>query len=73
MQRGAELGGVPLQYGDASVRVRPLPKVPAVMILWVEDEEFGPRTELLFDSSCEGQLPIDVIWAVAMMSVIAFL
>jgi hypothetical protein len=62
---GAEvLGG----YGDASIRLYPLPRVPVTMILWTEDEEFPPRVDLFFDSTCEYQLVLsDIVWAAAMM------
>lgn len=73
LKRGSELDGEALGYGDASLRLLPFPNVPAVMILWLADEEFGSRADLLFDSSCETRMPVDIVWSVAMMSVIAFL
>jgi len=73
LARGRELGGGTQGYGDASVRLLPLPRVPVVEILWVADDEFPARANLLFDSSCEFQLPIDVIWAIAMLSILPML
>lgn len=73
LRKGIELGGERLDYGDASLRLFPLPRVPVVMILWLADEEFPARADLLFDTASEVQLPIDVIWSIAMMTVIAFL
>jgi hypothetical protein len=55
--------------GDACLRFFPLPRVPVTMLLWLEDEEFAPRVDLFFDSTCEFQLALsDVVWAVAMMT-----
>jgi len=71
LEKGRELGGETLSFGDASFRVHPLPRVPVVLILWCADEEFPPRADILFDSCCELQLPIDVVWAIAMLSVLA--
>ena len=68
--KGAELGGERLKYGDASIRLFPLPKIPVVLILWRADDEFPARLDLLFDSTCEIQLPIDIIWSIAMMSLL---
>ena len=68
--RGQALGGEGLEYGDASVRLLPLPRVPVVLILWLADEEFPSRADILFDSSAEIQLPIDVIWSIAMLSLL---
>ncbi len=73
MKRGGELGGEPLDYGDASFRFYPLPRVPVIMILWGADEEFPARADLLFDSTCELHLPLDIIWSVAMMSILIML
>jgi hypothetical protein len=69
LTRGRELGGEPVGYGDASLRLLPLPRVPVVMTLWLQDEEFPARVDLLFDSTCDLQLPTDIIWSVAMMTV----
>lgn len=71
--KGEELGGERLGYGDASIRLLPLPRVATVAILWIADEEFPARADLLFDSSCEIQLPVDIIWSVAMLSTLAML
>lgn len=74
LQRGTALGGKALgAFGDAAVELYPLPRVPVTLILWLGDEEFQPRADLLFDSSCEFQLPLDIIWSVAMLSVLLML
>jgi hypothetical protein len=70
LRRGAELGGEPVRHADASVRLRPLPRVPVIIALWLEDDEFPARVDLLFDSTCDLQLPTDIIWSVAMMTVL---
>jgi hypothetical protein len=43
------------------------------VILWLADEEFPPRIDILFDSTCELQLPLDIIWSIAMMSLLMLL
>ncbi len=73
LKKGREFGGERLGHGDASLRLLPLSRVPVVPILWLADDEFPARADLLFDSACEVQLPIDVIWAVAMLSVLVML
>ncbi len=72
-RRALDLGGASVKYGDEAVEIRPLPRVPVTLLLWRGDEEFPARADLLFDSSVELQLPLDVIWCVAMMSVLMFL
>jgi hypothetical protein len=73
LKKGDELCAEVLNYGDASVRLQPMPKIPVTLILWLKDEEFPARADLLFDSSCELQVPIDIIWSIAMMSTLVML
>lgn len=70
LKKGEELGGERMKYGDASFKLYPLPRFPVIMILWKADEEYPARFDLLLDSSSELQLPIDIIWSIAMMSLI---
>ena len=67
--RSSSLGGTELQFGDASARLHPLPRLPVVGILWERDAEFPARTDFLFYDSCKEQLPPDILWATAMMSI----
>jgi|Deesub1362A_J573_1020465.scaffolds.fasta_scaffold00444_21 hypothetical protein len=73
MRRAEDLGGRPLTFGDASAELLPLPRIPVTLILWLGDEEFSPRVDLLFDSTCEIHLPLDIIWSVAMFSTLLML
>jgi hypothetical protein len=73
LRKGFELGGEQLDFGDASLRLFPFPRVPAVLVLWTRDEEFPARADLLFDSTCSIHLPMDILWATAMMSVVVML
>ncbi len=63
IRRALELGGVKLDYGDASVKLRPLPKVPVCYIFYCGDDEFNASMKVTFDSTIEEHLPLDVIWA----------
>ncbi len=71
--RGRELCCEQLEYGDASIKLLPLPRIPVTLIFWKGDKEFPPRTDLLFDSTSEFQVPIDILWSIAMMSVLIML
>lgn len=71
--RGITMGGKEVKYGDAALELYPLPKIPVTLILWLEDEEFPSRVDLLFDSTGSSHLPLDILWSVAMMSVLIFL
>jgi len=73
VKTGIPLGGEQLNYGDASVKLFPFPRVPVVLLMWQRDEEFPARADILFDSSCSQHLPADIIWATAMMSILVML
>jgi len=74
IEKGKKLGGVVLEkYGDASVRLLPMPRLPVIITLWIADEEFPARVDLMLDSTCEMQLPTDIIWSIAMMTVMIML
>jgi hypothetical protein len=72
LKRGMELGGDAMNIGNASVKLFPFPRIPAVMSLWLADEEFPARADLLFDSTCGLQVPIDILWSISMMTVLAW-
>lgn len=65
LQVGGSLGGEPMQYGDASIKLYPFPHLPVYFALWIRDEEFSEQADLFFDSSCNGEFPPDVLWGVA--------
>lgn len=67
--RGVKFGADIATFGDAAIRIYPLPRVPVTMILWLEDEEFPARATLFFDSTIDFQISLsDIVWSIAMMS-----
>jgi len=72
IKKGLEFNGRITDNGDASFEFLPLPKIPVTLILWIADEEFPARADLLFDSTCEIHLPLEILWSVAMMSILVF-
>lgn len=75
IRKGLDYGAQEINgYGDAYIKLYPFPRVPVDMILWLEDEEFSPKVDLFFDSTCELQLTLsDVVWAVALMCCVVML
>lgn len=71
--KGRELCADSLPHGDASIRLLPMPKIPVDLILWQKDDEFPPRADLLLDSTCDIHLPVDVIWSIAMLSILVMM
>jgi len=70
IKRGKSFNGKILSYGDASIELLPMPHIPVTLIFWLSDEEFPARADLLFDSTCEQHVPLDILWSIAMLSVL---
>ena len=54
-----EMGGELLSLGDLSVKIRPFPFVPLVLILWRGDDEFPAEGSILYDASVSEYLPVE--------------
>ena len=59
---GKSLGGSEILYGDKGFALEVFTKVPVAYILWKGDAEFPPKISVLFDSTIEFHLPLDIIW-----------
>ena len=53
------LGGEPLEFGDASFKIKVLPHLWMAVVYWQGDEEFPPRASVLFDTAAARYLPTD--------------
>ncbi|MHC4476245.1 MAG: DUF3786 domain-containing protein [Planctomycetota bacterium] len=53
------------EFGDASIQLYVLPRVPLTVVLWRGDEEFDPRASILFDETAASQMPLDALWTAA--------
>jgi hypothetical protein len=73
IRKGHAFGGRVVSYGDAALEFLPFPRIPVTVILWLADEEWDARADLLFDASSLQHLPIDILWSVAMMTLLALL
>ena len=49
------------EYGDASISLFVLPRIPLTIILWRKCEEFEARASILFDQTASSQLPLDAL------------
>jgi hypothetical protein len=62
LKAGKKLGGTEILYGDKGFALEVFPKVPLAYILWKGDKEFPPKINVLFDSTIQSHLPLDIIW-----------
>lgn len=60
---GCRRGGRPVEGGDATIELMPLPRVPMRLSLWLADDEFPARLTVLFDKTVERHLPPDALLA----------
>ena len=56
-------------YGDASIKMLVLPRLPVYFVIWAGDDEFPPRVSTLFDNTADKQLPHDAIWAAVNLTI----
>ncbi|HHV35296.1 MAG TPA: DUF3786 domain-containing protein [Syntrophomonadaceae bacterium] len=51
LQVSRTLGGQEIGMGDIGVMIPVFPRIPVAVILWVADEEFSARANMIFDAS----------------------
>jgi len=64
-----QLGATQCEFGDASIRVYALPRVPLTLAVWRGDKEFAARASILFDQTAATHLPLDALWAMVNLTV----
>ncbi|MCG8566705.1 MAG: DUF3786 domain-containing protein [Desulfobacterales bacterium] len=65
--RCGQLGGTPLDMADAAFAFEVLPRIPVAALYWVGDEDFPCQARLLFDKGIGHHLPLDIIFALAVL------
>ena len=50
-------------FGDASVEITTLPRIPLTFVIWAADEEFGARASILFDQTAAQHFLLDALLA----------
>ena len=54
-------GAVRCEFGDASIKLYVLPRLPLTIVIWGGDDEFAGRASILFDQTACAQLPLDAL------------
>ncbi len=57
------------EFGDASIELDVLPRIPLTIVIWKRDEEFAARASILFDQTAAIQLPLDALLAAVNLTV----
>jgi hypothetical protein len=69
----AQFGAEKCEFGDVSIRLYILPRVPLTVVIWGRCEEFQARASILFDKSAADQLPLDALLAAVNVTLDALL
>ena len=51
------------EFGDASISLFILPRLPLTIVIWRGCEEFEARASILFDQTAASQMPLDALMA----------
>ncbi|MBS3907369.1 MAG: DUF3786 domain-containing protein [Syntrophaceae bacterium] len=62
LEAGRRLGGKEISFANKSFALDVFPRIPLAYLLWEGNEEFPPRIRVLFDSTIQSHLPLDIIW-----------
>ena len=69
----SELNAEKCEFGDASINLYMLPRLPLTIVIWGCDEEFEARASILFDQTAAFQLPLDALLVAVNLTVGALL
>lgn len=61
------------EFGDASIELYALPRIPLTIVIWRGDEEFDARASILFDQTAGTHLPLDALGALVNLAVEALI
>ena len=61
------------EFGDASISLNVLPRVPLTIVIWRRCEEFNARASVLFDQTAASQLPLDALLTAVNLTVEALI
>jgi hypothetical protein len=57
------------EFGDASITLYVLPRLPLTIVIWRRCEEFDARASILFDQNAASLLPLDALLAAVNLAV----
>ncbi len=64
-----QFGAKRCEFGDASIELYALPRIPLTIVIWRSDEEFDARASILFDQTAGTHLPLDALGAAVNLTV----
>ena len=68
LEASERFGAIRRDFGDASIELLALPRIPITVVIWAGDDEFPARASMLFDKTAAEHLPLDALWTLANLS-----
>jgi hypothetical protein len=68
-----KFNAVKCEFGDASIKLFILPRLPFTIVIWENDDEFPARASLLFDQTASVHLPLDALLAAVNLTIEAII
>lgn len=72
-RRAGQFGAKRCEFGDASIQLYVLPRVPLTIVIWAKDEQFQARASILFDRTAASHLPLDALGAAVNLTIEALI
>ena len=57
------------EFGDVSIQLYVLPRIPLTLVVWGRCDEFPARASILFDQTAAAHMPLDALLAAANLAV----
>jgi len=57
------------EFGDDSIQLYILPRIPLTVVVWGSDDQFDARASILFDQTASAHLPLDALLAAVNLAV----
>ena len=61
------------EFGDASIELYVLPRIPITIVVWQACDEFSARASILFDQTAASHLPLDALLGAVNLAVDALI
>ena len=73
LESSEQLNAQKCEYGDVSISLFILPRLPLTIVIWHGDEEFEARASILFDQTAASHMPLDALLAAVNLAVNALI
>jgi len=73
LQAAKQLNAKRCEFGDVSIQLYVLPRIPLTIVIWGRCDEFGARASILFDQTAASHMPLDALLAAVEVAVDALI